>query len=360
MPNAPLPVRIRHPALYVWLLGGLSGSGLNLAVTICLGLLTPLRPWTCFAIGTLVNEWYHHLYYRVVYFNQEIRLRTPLAMQAGLYLIVAAIAGAMLWGVMRISPWPPVVDVVICLVVLAVLNTVINRISTFSSSTLAMVEYKEMGETFYDDQTDPKKVNAIRAWFHRSRHRRLTAFVESQYKPGMTIADLGCGNCWWNVGGLPVTGVDVNRHMTAWAKQHGRLADFSITDDLSKTGLPDAAFDIVIMSETLEHLLNLGPVIEEVRRILKPDGQFLITVPYDFFLGPFFVLFNINCMWQGYVRGSVYHRYRCGHINHFTKKRLRDELAKHGFVVRRLYVVNGLTLYAAAESGTQTGVANEM
>jgi hypothetical protein len=47
--------------------------------------------------------------------------------------------------------------VFISLVILAVLNTVINRISTFSSSQLAMVEYKEMGETFYDDQTDPKK-----------------------------------------------------------------------------------------------------------------------------------------------------------------------------------------------------------
>jgi SAM-dependent methyltransferase len=345
----PLPVRIRHPAVYVYLLGGITGSGLNLIVTVCLWWIASLRPWACFAIGTLVNEAYHHLYYHVVYVNQEIRLRTPLWMQAGLYLIVAVFAGALLWAVDRLVPWPPIVGVLFCLVVLAVLNSVINRISTFSSSTLAMVEYKEMGETFYDDQTDPKKVNAIRAWFHSSRYKRLTAFVEQEYKPGMTIADLGCGNCWWNIAKYAVTGVDMNRNMVRWAKDHGRLSDFAITEDLSKTGLPDASFDIVIMSETLEHLLNLGPVIEEVRRILKPSGRFLITVPYDFFLGPFFILFNINCIWQGYVRGSVYHQYRCGHINHFTKKRLTDQLNRHGFDVRRLFVVNGLSLYAAAE-----------
>jgi SAM-dependent methyltransferase len=205
-----------------------------------------------------------------------------------------------------------------------------------------------MGEAFYDDQTDAEKVNPIRAWFHASRFKNLTRFVASRYQPGMAIADLGCGNCAWNVDGLPVTGVDVNEPMMRFAKQHGRLVDYRITDDLSRTGLPDGSFDLVVMSETLEHLLNLEETIPEVRRILKPDGTFLITVPYDFFLGPFFVMFNVNCLWQGYVRGSIYHRYRCGHVNHFTKARLRAELAAGGFRLASVKVVNGLTLYAAA------------
>jgi len=121
-----------------------------------------------------------------------------------------------------------------------------------------------------------------------------------------------------------------------------------VTKDLSHTGLADGSFDIVLMSETLEHLLNLEATIAEVKRILKPGGTFLITVPYDFFLGPFFILFNVNCLWQGYVRGSVYHRYRCGHINHFTKTRLHDVLRAGGFEVAEMNVVNGMSLYAAA------------
>jgi SAM-dependent methyltransferase len=347
MPTA-LPHRLRYPALYIFLLGGLLGSGLNFAATIGLHYLLGMNAWLSFFIGTLANELFHHVYYHVVYVNQEIRLRTPLALQMTLYVLVAAGAAVLLWIVMRVSGFPFVPSVAISLAILAITNTVINRVSTFSSAELAMVEYQEMGETFYDDQTDPKKVNWFRAWFHRSRYQRLTRFVDAYYKPGMAIADLGCGNCWWNVSGYPVVGVDVNENMLRWAKQHNRLADYRITNDLSKTGLADKSLDIVIMSETLEHLLNLDETIQEVRRVLKDDGIFLITVPYDFFLGPFFILFNVNCLWQGYARGSKYHRYRCGHVNHFTKQRLRSALTANGFGIQRMFVVNGMSLYAAA------------
>ena len=346
--DSVLPHRLRYPALYVFLLGGLLGSGINFVVTLGLARWVQMNPLVAFVIGTLANELFHHVYYHVVYVNQEIRLRTPLAIQATLYCVVAIAAGALLWGVMRLTQWNLPASVFVALVILASLNTVINRISTFSSSTLAMVEYREMGETFYDDQTDPKKVNWFRAWFHRSRYRRLTQFVDSVYQPGKTIADLGCGNCWWNVNRYPVIGVDINQNMLRWAKQHQRLIDYSITPDLSATGLPDQSFDIVIMSETLEHLLNLEPTLKEVGRILKPTGTFLITVPYDFFLGPFFILFNINCLWQGYLRGSIYHRYRCGHINHFTKKRMRSALNDAGFTPGEMFIVNGMSLYCAA------------
>ena len=102
------------------------------------------------------------------------------------------------------------------------------------------------------------------------------------------------------------------------------------------------------MSETLEHMLDLPAVLTEVRRILKDDGLFLITVPYDVFLGPFFILFNVNCLYQGYVKGSNYHKFRCGHVNHFTKRRLSDRLAESGFSLSRTDVVNGLSLYGVA------------
>lgn len=343
-----LPHRLRYPALYIYLLGGLLGSGVNFGVTLGLYFLFHLNAGCSFFFGTLTNELLHHVYYHVVYVNQEIRLRTPIALQMVLYLLVAAGAGGLLWLVMRASGLAFTPSVLVALVILAVTNTVINRVSTFSSATLAMVEYQEMSETFYDDQTDPKKVNWFRAWFHRSRYQRLTAFVGACYKPGMAIADLGCGNCWWNSNGYPVVGVDVNENMLRWARRNNRLFDYRITNDLSQTGLADGSMDLVVMSETLEHLLNLDETIREVARILKDDGVFLVTVPYDFFLGPFFILFNVNCLWQGYVRGSKYHRYRCGHVNHFTKRRLRDALAANGFGVRQMFVVNGMSLYTAA------------
>ena len=46
-------------------------------------------------------------------------------------------------------------------------------------------------------------------------------------------------------------------------------------------------------------------------------------------------MFNINCLYQGIVRGSRYHLYRCGHVNHFTISRLSAVLKKAGFKVER-------------------------
>ncbi len=344
----PLMPRIRHRLLNIFLLGGAIGSGMNVGVTMLLAGMFGLNPFIAFFVGMMTNQLFHYVYYHVVFVNQEIRMRMSFGLQLALYALVATAALAPMGLLMHLSL--PLASAVIATIgMLSVANVVCVRMSSFSSSKMAEIEYKDIGESFYDDQTDAKKVGWFRAWFHSTRHTLLHDFVAKHYQPGMTIADLGCGNCWWNNDSLPVTGVDVNEKMMNWAKRHNRLADYRIAADLAKTGLADQSFDLVVMSETLEHIFNLDEVITEVRRILKPGGKFLITVPYDLFLGPFFILFNINCLWQGYVKGSIYHRYRCGHINHFTKTRLRDALEANGFGVESITVPNKLTLYAVAK-----------
>jgi SAM-dependent methyltransferase len=341
------PDRLTHPFPLVFLLGGFLGAGLNLGVACAAQLWKGWNPLLAVFLGTMVNQVFHFLYYSVVFVNREVRWRVPPAIQLLIYLAVAAAASGLLWIFLRAGlSFVPGVGAVI--LVLSIANALLIRIVSFSSSKLAEIEYRGMDDSYYDDHTDAGKVGRFRAWFHRSRFVRLTEFVQRHYRDGMQIADLGCGNCWWNTNALPVTGVDINEKMLSWAKQHRRVQEYRVCEDLSRTGLPDARFDIVVMSETLEHLLRLTEVLAEVRRILKPDGLFLITVPYDFFLSPFFILFNLHCVFEGYLRGSVYHKFRCGHINHFTKRRLRTLLAGHGFRETERFVVNGLTLYACA------------
>ncbi|HWE02887.1 MAG TPA: methyltransferase domain-containing protein [Tepidisphaeraceae bacterium] len=351
-----LPYRIRYRAPLVFFLGGAIGSGLNIAVSCILyygsrRLSVPVGPFLAFFFGALANQLFHHFYYHVVYVNQEIRMRTALATQFALYACVAGLALIPLWGLMRIADLAFLPAVVVTIAVLSAANIVLNRLSTFSSAQLAEVEYREMDESFYDTLTDPSKVSRFRAWYHRSRYERMTHFVAQYYKPAMKMADLGCGNCWWNADAIPVTGIDINQRMLEWAKRNRRIADYRVTANLADTGLETGRQDIVLASEVLEHMLNLREVLAEVKRILAPGGVFLLTVPYDFFFGPFFVLFNINCLYMGYLRGSNYHKYRCGHVNHFTKARLRKTLAESGFRLQRVFVVNGLLLYAEARVG---------
>ncbi len=341
--------RVRYPQSAVFLLGGALGTTVNLLVSLAAYTLLHCPAYASVFAGTLANQLVHYVYYHVVFVNQEIRLRASAGVQLLMYVAVAAVAPLPTLFIMHatglVFPWA----LLLTLALLAIANVLLVRISTYSSATLAMIEYEQMDETFYDDQTDTEKVNFIRAWFHRGRFRRLTEFVRRHYKPGLDVADIGCGNALWNVDNIPVLGVDANENMTRFALKQGRLKAYKICNDLTHIPVDSASQDLVIMSETLEHLLDYETVLREVKRLVKPGGKLLLTVPYDAFFGPFFIMFNINCLYQGYVKGSLYHRYRCGHVNHFTKRALRRTFEDCGLAVKELYVVNGLTLYCAAE-----------
>ena len=50
-------------------------------------------------------------------------------------------------------------------------------------------------------------------------------------------------------------------------------------EDLTRLSYPDASFDLVLTSETLEHVPDLAAALAEVRRVLVPGGLHLFTVP---------------------------------------------------------------------------------
>jgi 2-polyprenyl-3-methyl-5-hydroxy-6-metoxy-1,4-benzoquinol methylase len=60
-------------------------------------------------------------------------------------------------------------------------------------------------------------------------------------------------------------GYDVEFH-------HGELGDLN---------LPEASYDRIICTEVLEHTRAPQEVLSQIRRLLKPDGRAVITVPVD-------------------------------------------------------------------------------
>jgi len=118
--------------------------------------------------------------------------------------------------------------------------------------------------------------------------------------PGHAILDVGFGKGGVLQDGVRaycrlVAGVDAAQasiqHMDNWAAENHTL--FSISDcgdapsmelhhlDASHTPLPwmDDTFDIVICTETIEHFTNPYYMVSEVKRVLVPDGMFLIAFP---------------------------------------------------------------------------------
>jgi SAM-dependent methyltransferase len=53
-------------------------------------------------------------------------------------------------------------------------------------------------------------------------------------------------------------------------------------EDLAALTLPDASFDLVVCNEVFEHVPDLGRVLAEIARILRPGGVLLATFPFLF------------------------------------------------------------------------------
>lgn len=88
-------------------------------------------------------------------------------------------------------------------------------------------------------------------------------------------------------------------------------------------------FDKVIMTEVLEHLTTdvLHATLDEVRRVLKPGGRFIGTVPYQEDLAANEVVCP-HC-------SNTFRRW--GHEQSFDREALRRLLSEHRFHIEQLY-----------------------
>lgn len=59
----------------------------------------------------------------------------------------------------------------------------------------------------------------------------------------------------------------------------GTVVEGVRSEDLTRLTYPDAGFDLVLTSETLEHVPDLDAALGEIRRVLAPGGRHIFTVP---------------------------------------------------------------------------------
>ncbi len=59
----------------------------------------------------------------------------------------------------------------------------------------------------------------------------------------------------------------------------GEIVDGNRNEDICRFTYPDAAFDIVLSSDTLEHVPDFQLALAETRRVLRPGGRHIFTVP---------------------------------------------------------------------------------
>jgi 2-polyprenyl-3-methyl-5-hydroxy-6-metoxy-1,4-benzoquinol methylase len=96
---------------------------------------------------------------------------------------------------------------------------------------------------------------------------------------GCKVLDVGCGNGYvlaqYARHGASVFGVDITRTAVDLSRRRFELAGLSGTFsqiDGQRLPFPDASFDIVCSMGVLHHISDPSPLVDEMRRVLKPGG----------------------------------------------------------------------------------------
>ena len=109
---------------------------------------------------------------------------------------------------------------------------------------------------------------------------RATLFRELVGGPDRRVLDLGCrygALTQAYLEGNHVTGVDVDREALAEAAKLGVETHWADLDERFPFG--DDAFDVVVAGELLEHVRDPGHIVVESRRVLRPGGRLVGSVP---------------------------------------------------------------------------------
>ncbi|HMM42341.1 MAG TPA: class I SAM-dependent methyltransferase [Thermomicrobiales bacterium] len=116
-----------------------------------------------------------------------------------------------------------------------------------------------------------------KSWLERRSVRQLRRYLAAPRR----VLDVGCATgelllAIRAAGNPRVTGVETGELAARIARRRGLDVR---TGELDDARFPDASFDTVILSHTLEHVPDPASVVAEVARVLRPGGALILWLP---------------------------------------------------------------------------------
>src|SRR4051812_23591407 len=101
---------------------------------------------------------------------------------------------------------------------------------------------------------------------------------------GKRVLDAGCGAGYGSAvlahTASFVVGADVSADAVEFARANYRLPNLAFErSSCASLPHPDGAFDLVVAFEVIEHLETWREFLLEARRMLAPNGQFIVSTP---------------------------------------------------------------------------------
>lgn len=203
------------------------------------------------------------------------------------------------------------------------------------------------GQYFWGDNP------ALQALFNNRQAYLEVEFLLPHLKSGTRVVDLGCGagsitcDIASVVAPAPVLGIDISQTAVASAQALAQTRDLTNVTfqvgDVYTTGLPSAAFDIVVICGVLSYLPEPLRAMVEASRLLAPGGVIGVREMMkegDWFAGP-----HADVVAQ--ANGLIIDGIRALGGDPFLGKRLKSLLFEAGFAG-----VQGRPRYSQALSST--------
>ena len=133
------------------------------------------------------------------------------------------------------------------------------------------------------------------------------------------LLDVGCnegrGLAFYRANGFDAEGLEANPVAAAAARRAG----FTVHGDDLADFRPAASYDVVVLSNVLEHFLAPRAALADIRRLLRPGGEVWISCPNA-------------ASWLRALAGRAWINWHVPfHIVHFREPRLQALLAEAGF-----------------------------
>ena len=113
---------------------------------------------------------------------------------------------------------------------------------------------------------------------------RRRSLLLGEVRAGERVLDLGCGAGRFVAAlrdaGAEAVGVELAEAALERARRNAPGADVRLVEPDGSLPLDHASVDLVWCSEVLEHVADTAYLLLEVRRVLRPGGRLLVTVPY--------------------------------------------------------------------------------
>lgn len=173
------------------------------------------------------------------------------------------------------------------------------------------------------------------------RQLRMLRSVPAPVARPLRVLDLGCGDGTMAgrvraaISPVTVVGLDWTEDALASTRQRGVVVVRASVDD---AGLPvrAGAFDAVLFSEVIEHLIDPDLALAEVRRVLVPGGTLLLSTPnLAAWFNRLLLAAGFQPVFSEVSRLGVFGRPGdevVGHLRLFTARALVEMLSAHGFV----------------------------